>query len=239
MNIAVVAPLAEDRFHDLRTGATWVRRGGPGLWIEAELQRLGAQVTAVRPEKPAAVDIDVDDTGEHGRNVAYEPIILSSRVQVDAAIVSTVADEFDLVQLNLLPSVVALDVQGYVRAARMVGEPVVIPDTPQLAIVKATVEELAYLDSAWVEQQKSRILLVTRGSDGCDVYDGGACFHQPAIKVDVSSTVGAGDVFLASFLVEWLGSSSAVSAAAFAARRASEFLTREYGNQRAEKNLRT
>ncbi len=231
MRIAAIAPLAEDRLHDLRTGERSVRPGGPGLWIARALANLQVECAPVHGQDPAIVEIDVDDSGERGKIVSSPAIVVQAPVVADVAVVSTVSNEFSLGQLSLLPSTVALDVQGYVRAARMVGQhPVTLPNTPQLAIVKATEEELGYLDPAWVEQQKSRALLVTRGADGCDVYDGGKFFHQPATPVAVPSTVGAGDVFLASFLVEWLRSRSSAAAAAFAARQSSEFLIREYGS---------
>ena len=46
----------------------------------------------------------------------------------------------------------------------------------------------------------AKIVVVTRGGDGVEAYTSGFSIHQPAVKVTVADTVGAGDTFTAGLL---------------------------------------
>lgn len=48
------------------------------------------------------------------------------------------------------------------------------------------------------------ILVVKRGAGGCTVFDGDRRIEVPALRVDVTEPVGAGDAFAAGFLHGWL-----------------------------------
>ncbi len=52
-----------------------------------------------------------------------------------------------------------------------------------------------------VLQKYPNKLILTKGKDGCYYSDGEKIINIPAIKVDVVDTTGAGDTFLASFMV--------------------------------------
>jgi sugar/nucleoside kinase (ribokinase family) len=60
------------------------------------------------------------------------------------------------------------------------------------------------------------VVVVTDGSRGVTVYDGGQAQHHPAPPVEVVDPTGAGDAFYGGYLAGWLGGSDPV-AAAFAA----------------------
>ncbi len=61
-----------------------------------------------------------------------------------------------------------------------------------------------------------RILLCTRGAEGCSVHHEGGAFTSPARPVQVVNAVGAGDAFLAAFLAGWLRGLTLEQAAAHA-----------------------
>lgn len=47
-------------------------------------------------------------------------------------------------------------------------------------------------------------IVVTRGAKGAVAYNGERCFHQGVIETDVVDTLGAGDAFIAHFIVQIL-----------------------------------
>jgi ribokinase len=51
-------------------------------------------------------------------------------------------------------------------------------------------------------------LAITAGKDGSWAWDGDQCHHQPAIPVQVASSAGAGDAFLAGLIVGTVGGST-------------------------------
>jgi fructokinase len=78
------------------------------------------------------------------------------------------------------------------------------------AIVKASVEDLAFLYGAGVDARararhwltaRPKLVILTRGGDGASVFLGNSTFDLPVRKVHVIDTVGAGDSFHAAMLV--------------------------------------
>jgi fructoselysine 6-kinase len=55
-----------------------------------------------------------------------------------------------------------------------------------------------------IAQRGPRLVLVTRGSEGTVLYLDGAYFEQPPVPVTIVDTLGAGDAFIARFLVGFL-----------------------------------
>ncbi len=69
--------------------------------------------------------------------------------------------------------------------------------------------------SALHDRYGVRVLLCTRGAEGCPVHhEGGDAFTSPVRPVEVVSAVGAGDAFLATFLASWLRGTTLEQAAA-------------------------
>jgi fructokinase len=74
-------------------------------------------------------------------------------------------------------------------------------------IIKASDEDLEWLDPKRTPDQtardwsKNKLVLITKGADGTDVYrDGTLLFNVPSRKINVVDTVGAGDTFTANLL---------------------------------------
>ncbi len=75
-------------------------------------------------------------------------------------------------------------------------------------IVKISDEDVAWMTGKsdfaktakkWLKAG-AKIVVVTRGGDGVEAYTSGFAIHQPAVKVTVADTVGAGDTFTAGLL---------------------------------------
>jgi fructokinase len=74
-------------------------------------------------------------------------------------------------------------------------------------IIKASDEDLEWLDpnrtpdETAQEWSKNKLVLITKGSEGVDVYKNGEkLFNVPSRKINVVDTVGAGDTFTANLL---------------------------------------
>jgi fructokinase len=74
-------------------------------------------------------------------------------------------------------------------------------------IIKASDEDLEWLDPERTPDQtakewsKNKLVLITKGSEGVDVYKNGEkLFNVPSRKINVVDTVGAGDTFTANLL---------------------------------------
>jgi fructokinase len=74
-------------------------------------------------------------------------------------------------------------------------------------IIKASDEDLEWLDpektpdQTAIEWSTNKLVLITKGADGTDVYkNGNKLFNVPSRKINVVDTVGAGDTFTANLL---------------------------------------
>lgn len=74
----------------------------------------------------------------------------------------------------------------------------------------------------WVQGQGPRIVVVTRGKDGALAYDGQQLYQQPIVPTTVVDTLGAGDAFIARFLVEYGAGQPIAASLARAAASAAE-----------------
>ena len=66
----------------------------------------------------------------------------------------------------------------------------------------------------------SRLLVLTKGSDGCTIFFGDEIRQFPAYPVPVVDTTGAGDIFAAAFLVRLFQTGGSPSEAARFANKA-------------------
>ena len=76
-------------------------------------------------------------------------------------------------------------------------------------IIKASDEDLEWLDPTKTpdetakEWSTNKLVLITKGSEGVDVYkDGNLLFNVPSRKITVVDTVGSGDTFTANLLAQ-------------------------------------
>lgn len=88
---------------------------------------------------------------------------------------------------------------------------------PHADVVIASIEDVAH-DEALVRQWAAlaRLLVITRGPEGCTLYRSGETIHVPTRPGQPIDTTGAGDVFAASFLVRLRETGDALAAARFA-----------------------
>ena len=69
--------------------------------------------------------------------------------------------------------------------------------------------------------QGLKIVICTEGSSGSYLYDG-EFYHQPIVEAEIVDTLGAGDGFIARFLVEYLKQTNTQESLQRAAESAAE-----------------
>ncbi len=74
----------------------------------------------------------------------------------------------------------------------------------------------------WAHAQGPEMVVATRGQHGALAFDGRRLYRQGIVETAVVDTLGAGDAFIARFLVEWGSGQSAEESLALAAASAAE-----------------
>lgn len=220
--ISIISTFAEDRITYLETGKRKTAIGGPAFWITKALRKLRTPYSLISPHKRAITNI-VAQGGEETGSLVFVPKIKIGRNLKGNFIISTLADEFELGKIRRLVGFVALDIQGYARVSKKQ-----IPLTERVAesipLLKATREEIKKLDKRVAASQKKRILIVTKGNQGFDIYKNGKMHSFASRPVKTKDTLGAGDSFLSAFVVEYLKNGDHLKAARFAQKYVENFL---------------
>jgi sugar/nucleoside kinase (ribokinase family) len=116
------------------------------------------------------------------------------------------------------------DQQGRVSPTGWVESAVVLP---RADVVIISIEDVAHneeLVQQWAGQ--ARMLVVTRGAQGCTVHQHGITHAVPTHAVNIVDATGAGDIFAAAFLVRLRQCGDPLTAARFANCLASQSITR-------------
>ncbi len=145
-----------------------------------------------------------------------------------------IADEADFSFLQYFPNaLVAATIQGWLRQWNEKGR--ISPkemDWKQLRfvdIVFMSEDDIAGFESA-IPQIAGlvKILVMTKGGAGAEVYYEGKRFEFPAFQTNEVDPTGAGDIFAVSFLVKYRESESIADAIAFA-HAAASLIVEDYG----------
>ena len=236
------------------SGVAMAAAGGPGgivalaadedhALFEPLLDRFGSLIRILPAECTSAFRLDYEDVDHRRMSVeAIGPVW--SAAEVEAADPETtwihlaplLRTDFPAETLALLAQrghQVAYDGQGLVRADRL-GPLVVDRHYPpellaHLSILKLAEDEAVIVaDGPFDESTAARLgvpeILVTYGSEGCDIYTGDARVRVPAAwRVDGVQTTGAGDMFTTCYVAN----RAAGAAPSVAAEKASELVAGE------------
>ncbi len=225
--IQVISTFAEDRYFFKENQVQKIKKGGPGFWITETLKDLAVPFAVTTGAKEAIVDITIEKNDEHGKILLLPRISEKPPHDTDAFIISTIGDEFDLAKIADLHGTIALDVQGYVRSSKIKGEETYqFPKTVEehIDILKTNESELKYLNQQFIISQQNRIMLVTRGAEGFELYAAGVRTFLPSNPIAAPDTIGAGDVLLTAFLAAYLGTRDTLQSALFARKYVEQFL---------------
>ncbi len=235
-NITILSTFAGDILKDEQGTIKSVQRGGPALYLTQEATKSGASFI-LQSGPDISVEIYVTSQGEQGR-VSSHPAnvpVSFSKILTPYLLISTVLDEYDLTDLSSYSGEVYMDIQGYVRDGDCFGKKKMW--NPDLAIqnkiwcLKGTQQEISFLPEDFLAAQKQKILLVTRGKDGCEVFMQGksTMFLSPKV-VQGAQFIGAGDTFFFAFIFQWTQTKDVQKSASYANQRAGEFLASRHSH---------
>jgi succinylglutamate desuccinylase len=224
--IQVISTFAKDTVIDLNHNIEEVTDGGPAFWISSALKKVGANFNIKTAKKKARVKIRIVGDYEEGRIISCPKINSASIVYDKPTLISTISNEFDLKNICKTTSLIAVDIQGYIRAPKALEAKFKIsPDIySRISILKATQDELRYLDNEFIESQKKRILIVTKGASGFDVYSKGRLIRIKAKRISVSNSIGAGDCLFSYFFYKYIQTKDPEVSANFAKKEVEKFL---------------
>lgn len=229
-SIAVVSTFATDRLIDSKTRRVInEQKGGPILYLTRALEKLGLKPEVYSGDE-LLVEILIEENDEFGsikESPKSQPL---PDIKSKSALVSTLLDEWSLSNADNYHGKLFVDIQGYVRDGSDFGKKRAWNEvrelSPSIFCLKGNEIEIAQLPKDVVEDQKrQRMLIVTKGRQGAEIYyKGESCSLKPEVVVKPKNTIGAGDTFFANFVYMFLLTRSVEPAGIFALNETSLFL---------------
>lgn len=202
--------------------------GGPGLFISRALKSESIAFNFVHGPRLRA-EIELVPGGEIGR----VPPITERRYVADVGltdwtIISTLLDEWGLKDMPVVPYLF-IDVQGLVRDGRDFGKKKkwLVPAglAENIYCLKGTAEEIGLLDREFISSQKNKLLIITHGAKGAEIFYRGSSRTIKAASVNgLKDTIGAGDTFFGFFVAALYKGKDPFSAAEDAVQKTRGFL---------------
>ena len=230
--------------------ATYASRAASALGCQVQVFTSTAPDLDVRPALPQAEIIrypaDRTTTFENvytsdGRRQTLHAVAerltpdrFPASLQADIVHLAPIAQEVDLSWLDRFPgALLGATVQGWLRQWDAQGHisPIEWAAADEVLAkanaVVCSIEDVGF-DEAVVTRWASnaRLLIVTRGAEGCTIYQAGAAQHVPTRPQPLFDTTGAGDIFAASFFVRLRQTGDPLLAARFANCIAGHSITR-------------
>jgi sugar/nucleoside kinase (ribokinase family) len=200
----IVSTVTRDILTETPGASPEVVRGGPGHYIARAFDRLGAHYRLITHTR---VDVEVIRTpdGEVYRVPCIPPIPLPQRLDGPAVLLSPIGGEIDPNTVPPVDGLLVIDIQGFVRESGVRSDQTtrlfhLAPLLRRCALVKASEDELLRLDQESRQALLSTTTLITAGARGARLVRESGTATVPAHPVATTSTIGAGDTFLASMV---------------------------------------
>jgi hypothetical protein len=221
---------AKDIYLDRNLKVTKEISGGPALFIENVLKENNVKYVN-HYKSVGIVKILINEQGEFGKIEKAEKLKDYPDLKKDDFIlISTLLDEIDLSKFSDFENIF-LDAQGYVRnPSGEFGSKILykMPDNFKPKILKVTELESTYLTKDFIMDQKNRILLVTKGEFGLDVYKNNIKrSFLVTNKIKSENTVGAGDTFFSNFVLKFMENKNTEESIYFAQSAVEVFLLKK------------
>jgi len=228
--VTILSTFAKDKIIDRKRKIVTIKKGGPAFYLSNVFKKEKILFNFIT-SSIAEIEILITKNGEIGK-VKEKPKIQKidfSKIKTDYLVISTILNDFNLSGVSFFKGKIFLDIQGYVRDSRRLGGKKFFSPPEEIIssvfCLKGTKEELKYIPKIWLNQQKQKILIITKGKLGCEVFIFGKKFQlRPKKKIIAPNTVGAGDVFFAYTISKFLKTNEILKSIEYALKRTSEFL---------------
>ena len=228
--ITILSTFANDRLINKTVAITNKQKGGPAFFIDQIFKNEKISFDLKTGPK-MEVQILITEKGEFGKIPQIPPkkTIRFSQIKTPFLLISSVLKEFDLANLSAFKGKTFLDVQGYVRNGNDFGKKKLWKPNKKIFssiyCLKGTKEELLNIPKQYIETQKQKILLITNGKLGCEVFAFGKYYKIKPLKVVSSkNTIGAGDTFFAYFVSCFMKTANILNCLKYATNKTSAFL---------------
>lgn len=224
--IKVFSTYTIDNIIDKKNNKQSTKKGGPAFYIENVFKKNDIRYKLFTGD-PIRVKITVTEKGETGTIESDITSKLITEFEHNSIIlISTVSNEWILNSNIKEIGKIFLDVQGYVRAAKNDESTYKSSFWNNIFCMKGTREEIDSVPREIIEHQKAKLLIITNGSDGCNIFFKNNEYRfRPKNIINAKDTVGAGDTFFAGFISEFMHTNDIINSGNFAAAEAEKFLT--------------
>lgn len=228
--ITLLSSFADDYLYDQNGNRFGTQIGGPAFYITKVLEKEGLDYDLIQSDK-FEVEIRLGQSGETGRilNEVKEVKVAFKDIQNPFILISTIGSEFSLEGIENYQGKVFLDVQGFTRIKGDFTKKSWKPDSllsEKIFCLKATGKELSFLPADLIEKQKQKMLLITYGAAGSELYCLGEKYFKTPEEVPIKDTVGAGDTFFAYFISQSIKNNSPEDDLHYATEKTNQFLTK-------------
>lgn len=200
-----------------------------GIVLSGDAALADAAVASLPSDATTTFEFRAGPTGRTLRVLERAPRLTESMVPpawrtAEILHLAPIADELPIDVAMAFPATTIFGtLQGWLRSIAADGsirpEPRRALDLPLdcFAAVVVSAEDLA-CDAEITRGVASRVpvLVLTRGSDGCSLYQGPRLVDVPAIPAEAVDTTGAGDVFAAAFFIRLVETDDPLESARFA-----------------------
>jgi hypothetical protein len=234
--ISVLATYTDDILVGMDGCTIAAQPGGPALFLKQAFKNDGINFEDFEKEK-LRVKILLNGMGEFGK-VSTKPKIskVNHKNLSDWVVISTVLNEWDISCMPKSSRKLFVDLQGYVRDGNDYGQKKPWEGIEQIYknifCIAGTQEEVACLPEEVIENQKNnRMLVITRGTKGTEIFSNGKRYYIPTEEVaNLRDTIGAGDTFFGYFVSSLYQGADVETAGIYATKKTRLFLIDKLNN---------
>ena len=229
-SVILIASRTIDYINNLDLSIQLKRPGGPALYCKRAMDDFGYRVHLITTSRPTQVFITIRGGHESIRIDRVPKIRLKGHLPSRNVVLSPILGEFNLEKLTRRQCRIFLDAQGYVRAVGEDQTQVWSCDPRNLKnviVLKVNQRESSYVPDEILDLLRERILLITHGKEGVEVWERGSRHMVRGKEILTPDTLGAGDTFFGSFVAAFLEAGDAKTAAKIAITKAEQLLKRK------------